>query len=329
LEVGTGFHPELTGRENVFLNGAVLGMRRAEIARKFDEIVAFSEIEKFIDTPVKWYSSGMYLRLAFSVAAHLEPEILILDEVLAVGDQSFQVKCLNKMQEFRNQARTILFVSHNMQAVNRLCQRVICLDQGMIVEEGLAHDIAGRYLSSQLQTSAERQWDKQSEAPGNDLARLRAVRVSTEDGTVTDIMDIRKPVRLEMEFEVLQPGYILSPNFYLFNAEGVCLFLTSEQDPDWVRSPRPIGRYISRARIPGNFLAEGTHLVSVAMSTFNPVEIVFSETNVAGFQVVDVLTGDSLRRDYIGPFPGVVRPTLRWTTEFRPRVTTVQSGSNP
>src|SRR5258706_1479763 len=170
LEVGTGFHPELTGRENVFLNGAILGMRRAEIARKFDEIVAFSEIEKFIDTPVKWYSSGMYLRLAFSVSAHLEPEILILDEVLAVGDTGFQIQCFNKMQEIRRDGRTILFVSHSMQSVNRLCQRAIYLSDGRIVDDGPAKAVADTYLGSGLQTTAEpfpeRKWDDPQRASG-------------------------------------------------------------------------------------------------------------------------------------------------------------------
>ena len=150
LEVGTGFHPDLTGRENIFLSGAILGLRRAEIGRKLDEIVAFSEIEKFIDTPVKWYSSGMYLRLAFSVASHLDNEVLFTDEVLAVGDVSFQQKCLDKMNEIRRQGRTILFVSHNMEAVTRLCRRAIWLDKGRIVSDGLAAQVVGQYLNSGL-----------------------------------------------------------------------------------------------------------------------------------------------------------------------------------
>src|SRR5437764_9127257 len=150
LEVGTGFHPELTGRENIYLNGAILGMRKAEIERKFDEIVAFAEVEQFIETPVKWYSSGMYVRLAFSVAAHLEPEILIMDEVLAVGDAAFQQKCLDKMHEIRQQGRTIFFVSHNMPAVTRLCKRVLLMQQGQITADGPAQEIVNSYLSSSL-----------------------------------------------------------------------------------------------------------------------------------------------------------------------------------
>ncbi len=209
LEVGTGFHPELTGRENVFLNGAILGMRRAEIARKFDEIVAFSEIEKFLDTPVKWYSTGMYLRLAFAVAAHLEPEILVLDEVLAVGDWSFQHKCLNKMNELRRDGRTILFVSHSMQSVNRLCQRAIYLSEGMLLDDGPAQEVASTYLGSQIKIQAELTWADLDKAPGNEIARLRAVRVRTEGGEISDTVDIRRPVGIEMEFDVLEEGHVL------------------------------------------------------------------------------------------------------------------------
>lgn len=158
LEVGTGFHPELTGRENTFLNGAILGMTRSEIARKFDEIVAFAEVERFIDTPVKHYSSGMYLRLAFAVAAHLEPEILIVDEVLAVGDASFQKKCLGKMGDVARQGRTVLFVSHNMDAVQRLCTRTLMLERGRVVAEGLTESVVSRYLSRNQGPAGPETW---------------------------------------------------------------------------------------------------------------------------------------------------------------------------
>ena len=177
LEVGTGFHPELTGRENISLNGAILGMARAEIARKFDEIVAFAEVEKFIDTPVKHFSSGMYMRLAFAVAAHLEPEILLVDEVLAVGDGRFQRKCLDKMQDVGRQGRTVLFVSHNMPAITRLCPRTILLDGGRIIADGPSSQVVGAYLSSGLGTTAVRVWSDLNTAPGNDIVRLCAVRV--------------------------------------------------------------------------------------------------------------------------------------------------------
>ena len=177
LEVGTGFHPELTGRENIYLSGAILGMKRAEIRRKFDEIVAFAEVERFVDTPVKHYSSGMYLRLAFAVAAHLEPEILLVDEVLAVGDARFQRKCLDKMQDVGQRGRTVLFVSHSMPAITRLCGRAILLEDGTVVADGVSHDVVARYLNSGLGTSATREWLDPRKAPGTDVVRLCAVRV--------------------------------------------------------------------------------------------------------------------------------------------------------
>jgi lipopolysaccharide transport system ATP-binding protein len=316
LEVGTGFHPELSGRENVFLNGTILGMKRAEIARKFDEIVAFSEIEKFIDTPVKWYSSGMYLRLAFSVAAHLEPEILVLDEVLAVGDTSFQHKCMNKMNDLRNDGRTILFVSHSMQAVTRLCKRAIYLADGALVASGPSDRIASTYLGSRFKISGERCWEEPREAPGNEIVRLCAVRVRTEAGEVFDTADIRRPIRVEMEFEVLQAGQVLVPNFHFTNEEGVYVFVAADHDPFWRNRARPIGRYTSTAWIPGNFLSEGTLAVGAAVSTMKPVVVHFYQPQVIAFQMIDSLDGDSARGDFVGPMPGMVRPLLRWTTQF-------------
>ncbi len=315
LEVGTGFHPELTGRENIYLNGAILGMKKAEIERRFDEIVAFAEVEKFVDTPVKHFSSGMYVRLAFAVAAHLEPEILLVDEVLAVGDATFQKKCLNKMQDVGRQGRTVLFVSHNMPAVTRLCPRTILLDNGRVLRDGLSHQVVSAYLGSSLGTMAAREWPDVNKAPGNGIVRLRAVRVRTEDCRITDAVDIRKPVGVEMEYEVLQPGHVLVPNYHFFNEEGVYVFVASDHDPAWRQRSRPIGRYISTAWIPGNFLSEGSLIVGAAISTMDPVTVHFYERDAVAFQVIDSLDGDSARGDYAGPMPGVVRPLLRWTTQ--------------
>src|SRR3954469_23251652 len=194
LEVGTGFHAELTGRENIFLNGAILGMERAEIKRKFDEIVAFSGVEKFINTPVKRYSSGMYVRLAFAVAAHLEPEILIVDEVLAVGDAEFQKKCLDKMDDVGQTGRTILFVSHNMQAISRLCNRCLLLQSGKLQMDGEPERVAGAYLGSGRQTNAVSEWPDLASAPGDDVVRARSVRVKTEAGQPSETFDIRDSI---------------------------------------------------------------------------------------------------------------------------------------
>jgi len=317
LEIGTGFHPELTGRENIYLNGAILGMRRAEMDRKFDEIVAFSEVERFLDTPVKRYSSGMYLRLAFAVAAHLEPDILLVDEVLAVGDASFQKKCLNKMQDVGKEGRVVLFVSHNLPAITRLCPRAILLDGGRVLQDGPSHQVVTAYLGESA-GAAEREWPDLKEAPGNDVVRLSAVRVRTEDGRVSGAVDIRRPVGIEMEFEVLKPGWVLVPNYHVVNDEGTYVFVTIDQDPDWQRRPRPPGSYLSTAWIPGNFLAEGGLIVSPSISTLDPALTHFWERDAVAFRVIDSLDGDSARGDYGGPIPGVVRPLLRWTTSFSP-----------
>ena len=318
LEVGTGFHPDLTGRDNVFLNGAILGMRRHEIARRFDEIVEFSGVAQFIDTPVKRYSSGMYLRLAFAVAAHLDTEILVVDEVLAVGDASFQKKCLAKMEDVGQHGRTVVFVSHNMMAVTRLCQRTILLDEGRVIADGTSHEIVGAYLRSGLGTTAEREWRDANTAPGNDIVRLRALRIRSHSGETSEAIDIRRPVRVEMQFDVLADGHSLLPNFHFFNEEGVCVFIAGDHDPEWIRRTRPRGRYETTALIPGNYLSEGTIVVSAAVSTVDPVIVHFFERDAVAFQVVDSLEGNSARGDFAGPIPGVVRPLLEWSTTFEP-----------
>ena len=317
IEVGTGFHPELTGRENLYLNGSILGMRKQEVARKFDEIVAFAEVERFIDTPVKRYSSGMYLRLAFAVAAYLEPEILLVDEVLAVGDARFQKKCLNKMQDVGQHGRTVLFVSHNMPAITRLCQRVILLDEGRVLKDGPAHQVIGTYLNSELGTSAAREWSDPSKAPGNDAVRLRAVRVRTEDGVITEAIDIRRPFGIDIEYEVLKSGYVLVPTYRFFNEEGINLFTTLDSDPIWRLRPRSAGHFVSTVWVPGNLLAEGTLFVEAGMASFNPNIIHFAEPEAVSFQVIDSLDGNSARGDYAGTMHGVMRPLLQWSTQCK------------
>jgi lipopolysaccharide transport system ATP-binding protein len=315
LEVGTGFHGELSGRENIYLSSAILGMKRSEIDRKFDEIVAFAEVEKFVDTPVKHYSSGMYLRLAFAVAAYLEPEILLVDEVLAVGDARFQKKCLSKMKDIGQYGRTVLFVSHNMPALTNLCPRAMLLDGGRMVMDGASVQVVNAYLTSGLGTTGLREWPDTVKAPGKEVARLRAVRVRNEDGQITDTVDIRQPVGVEMEYEVLQSGKVLLPNIHFFNGEGVYVFGAQDLDPDWRQRPRPTGRYISTVWLPGNFLSDGTMVVNVALNTMDPIIVQFHETNAVAFHVVDSFEGDSARGDWPGKFRGVVRPMLKWTTQ--------------
>ena len=208
LEVGTGFHPELTGRENIYLNGAILGMSRQEIRRKFDEIVDFAEIEKFIDTPVKRYSSGMYVRLAFAVAAHLEPEILLVDEVLAVGDAEFQKKCLGKMGDVANEGRTVLFVSHNMVAVQSLCQRALWLDAGQLKEQGRCERDRDHVpsIGSGEDDINERFWTDIASAPGNETVRLHRISVRPEEGRPGDLISMRTPLRIEVDYWNLLPA---------------------------------------------------------------------------------------------------------------------------
>lgn len=316
LEVGTGFHPELTGRENIYLSGIILGMKRTEIDRKFDEIVEFAGVSKFIDTPVKRYSSGMYVRLAFAVGAHLEPEILIVDEVLAVGDAQFQKKCLDKMRLMGSEGRTVLFVSHNLDAVTRLCDRAIVLRGGSVVYDGPSHEAVKAYLGEGAPSLAVREWPEPSKAPSGNVVRLRAVRVKAEDGRIAEAVDIRRPIRIEMDYDVLVPGFKLLPHLHLLNEAGEIIFITQDLDPTWRGRPRPAGFYRGSVEIPGNLLSEGTTYVSCYCPTTDPESFQFDGPSVVAFQVVDSQDGDSARGDYVGPMYGYVRPLLKWRTQL-------------
>ncbi len=304
LEVGTGFHQELTGRENIYLNGAVLGMTKAEINRKFDEIVSFSEIEKFLDTPVKRYSSGMYVRLAFAVAAHLEPEILIVDEVLAVGDAAFQKKCLGKMQDVSTGGRTVLFVSHNMTAVRELCRNAIWLDGGRIVASGNTNTVVSRYLQENTRSIHEQTWPDADTAEGNDKVRLRRARLSAgdENGTIS----IRTPIRIEIEYWNALPGAELLVSLYLFNLDGTCVFNSDS-------SPRvyPMGIIREVCHIPGNLLNDGTYRIAI-MIVKDRFHGIYRLDDVLVFEVQDA----EREVHWYGKWDGVVRPELVWTSEF-------------
>jgi len=320
LEVGTGFHPELTGRDNIYLNGAILGMKKVEIRRKFDEIVAFADLERFLDTPVKRYSSGMYVRLAFAVAAHLEPEILIVDEVLAVGDGSFQKKCLRKMEDVGKQGRTVLFVSHSMPAITRLCERAILLDKGSVLQDGPSDLVASSYLTSGLGTAAVREWVDPEKAPGGEVARLRAVRVKGQDGKTAETIDIGEPVFVEMEYDVIKPGYKLLAHLQFYNEVGVHAFSAHDVDPSWRRRPRPVGRYTSTVQVPGNLLSEGTMFVGAGLETLDPVMVEVYLLDLVAFHVTENLSSShSARGDYAGKMGGVVRPLLKWSTKLNPQ----------
>ena len=317
LEVGTGFHPELTGRENVYLSGALLGLRKVETDRKLDEIIAFADVEKFADTPVKRYSSGMYVRLAFAVAAHLEPEVLIVDEVLAVGDPAFQRKCLNKMEDVRQQGRTILIVSHNLPIITRLCQRAILVSGGRVQNDGPPAEVVGAYLLSDRQTTSERLWPDPATAPGDDIVRLRSLRVCDGIGASRETVDIRRPVTIEMVYEVLKTGHVLWPYLMFHNEAGLCLFVTRDLDPEWRGRQRPMGCFVTSTTIPGNFLSEGVLGVAAGVYSNPPFRIHFYERDAVAFHITDTHDGDSARGDWQGGDPGVVRPLLPWTNVFR------------
>jgi lipopolysaccharide transport system ATP-binding protein len=316
LEVGTGFHPELTGRENIFLSGAILGMKNTEILRQFDAIVAFAEIPRFLDTPVKFYSSGMYMRLAFAVAAHLHPEILLIDEVLAVGDANFQKRCLGKIEEFRTIGRTVLFVSHNMASVLRLCERVILLEGGRVVADGPADQITRRYLQAGTGSPAERVWSAEGRVPGDEIAKLHAVRIRDSQGLIAPTLDIRQPFQVEVEYWARQAGTRPTVSIHFVNEEGVCLLVSNDfNNRQWWRTPRSPGLVRAVCEVPGNFLAEGQIFVVVAVCSYNPDLVHLLERDVVSFQVVDRSEGDGVRGDYGGVWPGVVRPMLDWRIE--------------
>jgi lipopolysaccharide transport system ATP-binding protein len=318
LEVGTGFHAELSGRENIFLNGAILGMRRAEIAKKFDEIVAFAEVERFIDTPVKHYSSGMFMRLAFAVAAHLETEILIVDEVLAVGDVSFQKKCLGKMEDIRSQGRTVLFVSHETSAVTRICSRAIALNQGKVELQGTAIEVVRDYLNSTWSVESERDFSSEANPPQSEFVKLKNVRVIDEDYQTSGSHDIRRKIGLQATYEVIKSGQILLPNFQLYNQDRVQVFTVQDVSKDWQRREKGKGIYTSTVWIPENFMAEGTFYLNFAIVTYLPaMNIHFNALDVVSFDVVDAMTGDTARGDFAGRMDGIVRPILDWETEFK------------
>jgi lipopolysaccharide transport system ATP-binding protein len=318
LEVGTGFHPELTGRENIYLNGAILGQTRVETDRKFDEIVAFAGVESFIDTPVKRYSSGMGVRLAFAIAAHLDPEVLLVDEVLAVGDAEFQKKCLGRMEEAGSQGRTVIFVSHSMASVLRLCPRVILLDHGRVIADGKARDVIRTYLESGLGTSAIREWASPEDAPGDDIVRLRAVRALDRDGAVSEEVDIGEPVDIEVEYWLRKPSAGIGPGVGLrfINEDGVVLFSSTDlNEIDSNDAPRSPGVFRSRCRIPRDLLSDGQVIVDVVLASTRPRVLHAWERDAVAFQVVDRSRREGTYEKLVIDFPGVVRPTLEWRTE--------------
>lgn len=313
LEVGTGFHAELSGRENIFLNGAILGMRREEITRKFDEIVEFSEVGKFIDTPVKRYSSGMYLRLAFAVAAHLEPEILVVDEVLAVGDAEFQRKCLGKMSDVAQEGRTVLFVSHNMSAVLRLTQETIVLDHGQIALRAPTPEAVDAYLNMGQSKQGERVWagdDVNSSAPFEPVA----LRVLNGQGQIVDTVNAAEGFSIELEYNLTDSISGLRVGIYLMTTRGEFVFTSFDTDDPGLfetHTSRPAGRYVSRCVIPPNLLNEGRFALGVNASSYR-IKRYFQDDKALTF-TVDATGAPGMQwpENRLGP----VRPKLDWKIE--------------
>lgn len=314
LEVGTGFHPELTGRENIYLNGAILGMRRGEIERKFDEIVDFSEVGPFIDTPVKRYSSGMYLRLAFAVAAHLEPEILVVDEVLAVGDAEFQRKCLGKMSDVAQQGRTVIFVSHNMSAILRLTQETIVIEKGCLGLRAPTPEAVDYYLSQGYSQEGQRIWEPDEVPDSAAPFRPIAVRLFNTQGKVVDTVRSVEPCTIELEYALDAPITGLRVGVYLLSTRGEYIFTsfdTDEADRFEQMGMRPAGHYLSRCTIPADFLNEGRFVIGVNASSFR-VRRYFQDEKALTF-TVDAIGAPGMQ--WTEPRMGAVRPRLDWQIE--------------
>lgn len=314
LEVGTGFHPELTGRENTYLNGAILGMRRSEIDRKFDEIVSFSGVEKFIDTPVKRYSSGMYLRLAFAVAAHLEPEILVVDEVLAVGDAEFQRKCLGKMNDVAEQGRTVLFVSHNMSAILRLTEETIVLERGQIVMRGSTVKAVDYYMSADFSKTGERQWVREEIPQSASPFIPAALRVRNSKGVVVDMVRSTEPITIEIEYKLNKPIQGLRVGLYLMSMRGEHVFTTFDtDDPERYGQygVRPEGHFRSKCMIPADYLNEGRYALGLNASSFR-VKRYFQDERALTFTVDGI---GAPGKQWPETRLGLTRPKLDWLIE--------------
>lgn len=306
LEVGTGFHPELTGRENIYLNGAILGMSRAEIKKKFDEIVDFAEVEKFLDTPVKRYSSGMYVRLAFAVAAHLEPEILVIDEVLAVGDAQFQKKCLGKMQDVSaKEGRTVLFVSHNMQAIHALCNKGIYLKNAQIDTHGHIASVVDAYLGMEVTNITEHTWNDVTSAPGNDSVKIKSAKIIPDTTPSSDIITVKTPLRIEYVFD-LYVHALFFIGFHLKTVTGECVFVTASTS----QTIGP-GEYKSTCFIPGDLLNNGTYTLETYFVKDSNI-VLYKASNLLVFDVHDV---ERESGSFLGEIPGAVRPKLSWQVE--------------
>lgn len=316
LEVGTGFHPELTGRENIYLNGSILGLKRAEINHHLEEIIDFSGVEKFIDTPLKRYSSGMQMRLAFSVAAHLQSEILLIDEVLAVGDIEFQKKCIGKMEEVsKSEGRTILFVSHNMDSIRKFCNTTLLLNNGLLSSKGFTEEIISKYINEHLETKAEQVWTDGVLSYDGNLC-LNKVWLHKKDKEKASQFDTTEPVYISAEYEVLKEDIQFTHGINVFNQHNVNIFSSHDVQTIWKYEKRKKGSYRSTVIIPGNLLPEGIFSISFALFFPNPLDVFIHQHNVVSFEIFTDFNKLTARGNYIDEFPGIIRPLLEWTSEI-------------
>jgi lipopolysaccharide transport system ATP-binding protein len=320
LEVGTGFHPELSGRENVYMSGSILGMKRTEIERKFDQIVAFAEIEKFLDTPVKRYSSGMYTRLAFAVAAHLEPEILLVDEVLAVGDAAFQKKCLGKMGDVAREGRTVLFVSHNLSSIAVLCNRALYMAAGCLIDDGPTGKVIESYIAKSAGGASSVEWDDVQRASDADVMRLRSVRVLDAQGQVRSSFGMDDPIHIEVTYRLLQAGVETNVGYHLYNSKGILVFVSADfHDAEWRDVPKEMGLYQSVCEIPGRFLNVGSYVLDIALSRASGQSADVFEKEVVTFELTDEGPSE-VRGRFMGDWQiGTLRPRLNWKTTRLPK----------
>jgi lipopolysaccharide transport system ATP-binding protein len=301
LEVGTGFHPELTGRDNIFLNGAILGMTRKEIKLKFEEIVDFAGVERYIDTPVKRYSSGMYVRLAFGVAAHLEPEILIVDEVLAVGDMEFQKKCLGKMKDVSDkEGRTVLFVSHNMTAIKSLCDTVFHFSNGRLAEKGPTVQVINKYLSHNTNSSLLQLFENAQAAPGNKNVKLRRIEICPLLNDPHDLITVKTEINIEIEFWNFDEGRLINLTLFINTLGGECIFANGT-------TPKVLSRDLHKAicKIPAGLLNDDIYSISIMIVGDTSVPLCFIE-NIVSFEVNE----DRIGAGWHGKWPGFIRPKL-------------------
>jgi lipopolysaccharide transport system ATP-binding protein len=303
LEVGTGFHPELTGRENIFLNGAILGMSKNEIKQSFDAIVDFAGVEKFLDTPVKRYSSGMYVRLGFAIAAHLNPEILIVDEVLAVGDTEFQKKCLGKMRDVSESGRTLLFVSHNLTAIQALCNKSFYFEKGRLIDQGETTHIVTNYLSKVSHKMLDKHWENIESAPGTDQVRVKRFRLFPEYQDDLSHIDVRTPINFQFEFWNLVEGANINLSMHLYTFTGECIFNVGTQSEPFAK-----GLVSGTCEIPGNFLNDGSYMVSM-MIVKDTSTVLYNMEEALVFDVEDYRENVT----WYGKWPGYIRPQLNFS----------------